>query len=205
MRPGGSSTQRPNFNSHTIPKVTRSESAQAPLGRKKASANMTPTFFRPWRDLPLSPTNLGYCLSHSGLETAALVFIRAHRLDHGLGVGVDAPRLEQHLTCRTSTPTPRRDRSAGSPPPLTSLEMRFRKMRADLNHHRRCTRYPNWKTRNDDLCLQRKPQVHSSGNTFSVVGHRCYPYLSFASPPLPPSGVRITPRFHPGIKLCHER
>ncbi len=27
-------------------------------------------------------------------EAAAFVFIRAHRLDHGLGVGVDVPRLK---------------------------------------------------------------------------------------------------------------
>jgi hypothetical protein len=42
---------------------------------------------------------------------AALVFIRAHRLDRGLGVGVDAPRLEQHPTAELQIPTPRRDRS----------------------------------------------------------------------------------------------
>ncbi len=51
---------------------------QAPQGRKESLGNVR-GFFR-----------------HRGLETAAFVFIRAHRLDHGLGVGVDVPQLEQY-------------------------------------------------------------------------------------------------------------
>ena len=37
-------------------------------------------------------------------QAAAFVFIRAHRLDHGLGVGIDALRLEQHPTAELQLP-----------------------------------------------------------------------------------------------------
>jgi len=45
-----------------------------------------------------------YCLSPSGLEAAAFVFIRTHCLGQSLGVGVDAPRLEQHPTAELPSP-----------------------------------------------------------------------------------------------------